>query len=86
MYNSIYPVKIHYRKPQQNQIVKPKDGEQPSSSSYSRETAHEQTTDTFTKVHSDGRTTFPNGTNSSIDYNKNKVNISQIVTDFRNTN
>ncbi len=84
MYNSIYPVKINYRKPQQNLIVKPKEEEQSSSSSYSKE-AQEQDTDTFRKVQTTGRTTFPNGTNSSINYNQNKVNISQIVTDFRNT-
>ena len=84
MYNSIYPVKINYRKPQQNLIVKSKEEEQSSSSSYSKETQN-QDTDTFKKVQTTGRTTFPNGATSSIDYNKNKVNISQIVTDFKNT-
>ena len=86
MYNSIYPVKIHYRKPQQNQIIRPKD-EDPSSSSssYSHETANDRNTDSFTSIGTNGRTTYPNGINSSIDYNKNRVNISQIVSDFRNT-
>ena len=84
MYNSIYPVKINYRKPQQNLIVKQKEEEQSSSSSYSKE-PQQQDVDTFRKVQTTGRTTFPNGTNSSINYNQNKVNISQIVTDFKNT-
>lgn len=85
MYNSIYPVKINYRKPQNFQKVKPKEEEQSSSSSYSREANQQQNIDTFKKAQTTGRTTFPNGTSSSIDYNKNKVNISQIITDFKNT-
>ena len=73
MYNSIYPVNINYT--HHNKYRNNSDSSQPAK----------------TQINPDGQeqnnnqNTFPNGTKVAIDYTKGQINISQVLTDFRNT-
>ncbi|MBQ7287119.1 MAG: hypothetical protein IJW73_05095 [Candidatus Gastranaerophilales bacterium] len=71
MYNSIYPININYSK--HNQYRKPAENNaQPQQSAVNSDAQKNQNT-------------FPNGTKVAIDYSKGKINISQVLTDFRST-
>ena len=89
MYNSIYPVQIKpYVPPQNRQVVGRKEDEQESSSGSNLQKesrALEQSEQRKTQQKSNLRQQFPNGQQSAIDYSKSQVNISQIITDFKNT-
>ena len=97
MYNSIYPIQIKpYVPPQTKGKVQNKEEEQESSQSSSnldkdryersRDTENYSATDSNAKkAPAYGRQQFPNGQQSTIDYSKSKVNIAQILTDFKNT-
>lgn len=94
MYNSIYPVQIKpYVPPQTKKQVGSKDEEQESSQSsdLNREGhSNPNATSPYSSVNPDGKSAyarqeFPNGKKSTIDYSKSKVNIAQILTDFKNT-
>ena len=74
LYNSINPINITYRKPNQSLL---------SASAYAAQTNQ-------TPIDADAQSKkenqqFPNGTKVAIDYTKNTINISQIVTDFKST-
>ena len=75
MYNSIHPINITYRNPRQSSSLSNPDAQN-----------YEQTPVSYENG-SNGRSNreFPNGTKVAIDYTKNTVNISQIVTDFKST-
>lgn len=89
MYNTIYPLNIKpYIPPQPRPkgAVKNKEEDEPSSSSsaQNRELAGNNSTDP--NGHSKySYQEFPNGQKTTIDYSKSKVNIAQILTDFKNT-
>ena len=94
LYNSIYPVQIKpYVPPQTKKPVNGKDEDEESSQSsdLNRENrSKSNTTSPYGSVNPDGKSAytrheFPNGTKSAIDYSKSKVNIAQILTDFKNT-
>ena len=94
MYNSIYPVQIKpYVPPQTKKPVGSKDEDEQSSQSsdLNRENrSKSNTTSPYGSVNPDGKSAytrheFPNGKKSAIDYSKSKVNIAQILTDFKNT-
>ena len=74
-YNSINPVNIHYRKYPDNEgskIAVDKDGR----SSFQK---------SLTTDEDGAQRRFPNGNKVAIDYTKNRVNISQVLQDFRST-
>ena len=75
MYNSIHPINITYRNPRQSSSLSNPDAQN-----------YEQTPVSYENG-SNGKSNreFPNGTKVAIDYTKNTVNISQIVTDFKST-
>ena len=74
MYNSIHPINITYRNPRQASALSGSDGQN-----------QEQTPVSYEQGSRGNNREFPNGTKVTIDYTKNTVNISQIVTDFRST-
>ncbi len=76
-YNLLNPVNITYRNPKQNPAYVDSDGE----SSNAQKQAQKPVTLDENK---DGRR-FPNGNKVQIDYTKNKVNISQVIEDFKST-
>lgn len=70
-YNLINPVNIHYRKyPNQNEGINPDEKKK-------------QQITPDNKEQNQGR--FPNGNKVAIDYSNNKINISQILQDFKST-
>ena len=74
MYNSINPINITYRNPRQgygSQASEAQNQEQPAVS--------------YEQGSRGGERQFPNGAKVAIDYTKNTINISQIVTDFKST-
>ena len=75
MYNSIHPINITYRNPRQSSSLSNPDMQNQEQTPISYENGSNG---------GDGRQ-FPNGTRVAIDYTKNTVNISQIVTDFKST-
>ena len=85
MYNSIYPVNIKPYVPPQNKKQVGASGEEPSNNA----ALHRENRDVYqsSKENKDTykRQEYPNGQKSQIDYSKNKVNIAQIITDFRAT-
>lgn len=92
MYNSIYPIQIKpYVPPQTKKQVGTKEEEQESSqSSDLNQSKRSGSTDAYTSTDPNGKSKFqrhefPNGQKSTIDYSKSKVNIAQILTDFKNT-
>lgn len=74
MYNSIHPINITYRNQRQSNPL-----------SGSDEQNKEQAPVSYQNGSSGNNREFPNGTKVAIDYTKNTVNISQIVTDFKST-
>ena len=74
MYNSIHPINITYRNPRQASALSGSDGQN-----------QEQTPVSYEQGSRGNNREFPNGTKVAIDYTKNTVNISQIVTDFKST-
>ena len=91
MYNSIYPVQIKPYVPPQNQ--KQVDGKEENESSQSSDMYKSRRsggTDPYGATDPNGRSSYPrheypNGQKSTIDYSKSKVNIAQIITDFKST-
>ena len=74
MYNLITPINITYRNPRQgygSQTSEAQNQEQPAVS--------------YEQGSRGGERQFPNGAKVAIDYTKNTINISQIVTDFKST-
>lgn len=92
MYNSIYPLNIKPYVPPQPRAkgaVKEKEDEESSASSYNLN-RDSQRTEQNNSTDPNGRSKysyqeFPNGQRTTIDYSKSKVNIAQILTDFKNT-
>ena len=74
MYNSIHPINITYRNQRQSSPL-----------SGSDEQNKEQAPVSYQNGSSGNNREFPNGTKVAIDYTKNTVNISQIVTDLNST-
>ncbi len=75
MYNSIHPINITYRNPRQSSSLSNPDAQN-----------YEQTPVSYENgSNGNDNRQFPNGTKVAIDYTKNTVNISQIVTDFKST-
>lgn len=74
MYNSINPVNISYKRPNQSLL---------SAQAYAAQ--QEKTPVNPDDKGQKQQQHFPNGTKVAIDYSKNSVNISQIVTDFKST-
>ncbi len=82
-----------YVPPQTKKHVNGNDGDNESSQSsdLNRESrSKSNTTSPYNPVNPDGKSSytrheFPDGTKSAIDYSKSKVNIAQILTDFKNT-
>ncbi len=94
MYNSIYPVQIKPYVPPQNKKVGNKEEEQESSQSSDlnkgRRASGSESAGSYGATDPNGkskfeRQEFPNGQKTTIDYSKSKVNIAQILTDFKNT-
>ncbi len=94
MYNSIYPVQIKpYVPPQTSKgAVKNSEEEQESQKSAndphrerSNRTEANSSTDPNGRRNAYSHNQFPNGQKTTIDYSKSKVNIAQILTDFKNT-
>ncbi len=75
MYNSIHPINITYRNPRQSSSLSNPDAQNQEQTPVSYENGS----------NSNNNREFPNGTKVAIDYTKNTVNISQIVTDFKST-
>lgn len=92
MYNSIYPLNIKPYVPPQPRAkgaIKEKEDEESSTSSYNLN-RESQRTEQNNSTDPNGRSKysyqeFPNGQRTTIDYSKSKVNIAQILTDFKNT-
>ncbi|MDD3238362.1 MAG: hypothetical protein PHV37_09740 [Candidatus Gastranaerophilales bacterium] len=80
--NTIYPGYINYTGIN-NRIVKKKEDEEKSNSSSQAATKEAQRE--AVKGDSFSRSQFPTGAQGAIDYSNPKVNISQIITDFKNT-
>lgn len=79
-YNLINPVNINYRKPQQNTSFTGAAGEDSS----------ENVSEGLNKPvvldeNRGGERHFPNGSKVQVDYNSNKINIAQVVEDFKST-
>lgn len=79
-YNLINPVNINYRKPQQNTSFTGAAGEDSS----------ENVSEGLNKPvvldeNRGGERHFPNGNKVQVDYNSNKINIAQVVEDFKST-
>ena len=75
LYNYIHPINITYRNPRQSSSLSNPDTQNQEHTPVSYENGSNA---------QDNRQ-FPNGTKVAIDYTKNTVNISQIVTDFKST-
>lgn len=86
MYNSIYPVQIKPYVPPKKQQQVGANGDEPSKGAQAQkeERALTQSENQNNKKPQD-RQEYPNGQKSQIDYSKCKVNIAQIITDFKNT-
>lgn len=91
MYNSIYPVQIKpYVPPQTKKQVGSKEEEESSQSSDLNQSRRYGAANPYGSTDPNGRSSYPrheypNGQKSTIDYSKSKVNIAQILTDFKNT-
>ena len=75
MYNSINPINITYRNPRQNYASQTSDAQN----------QEQQAPVSYEQGSSGNSRQFPNGAKVAIDYTKNTINISQIVTDFKST-
>lgn len=77
-YNLINPINITYRNPKQNPYTnKNEENEQGTDSAAQKPVS-------FDENKGNGRQ-FPNGNKVQVDYTKNKVNIAQVVEDFKST-
>jgi len=95
LYNSIHPINIVYRKPQPAQLQGQGQNQGRGVEILIDERAQNkqsQQTQSALEPHQRGRGAnqqegreFPNGAKVAIDYSKNKINISQVLTDFRST-
>ena len=91
MYNSIYPVQIKpYVPPQTKKQVDGNEEDESSRSSDYYYKSRRSGTDPYGATDPNGRSAYPrheypNGQKSTIDYSKSKVNIAQIITDFKST-
>lgn len=82
MYNSIYPnINYHKYNLQQNARLPYPAKQNQQVTNYQQPQSRPQQSAT----EKDGKQTFPNGTKTSIDYTKGQINISQVITDFKNT-
>ena len=74
-YNLINPINITYRNPKQDPSYKKEDGKEGGQGNL------------LAPVNPDekGQRQFPNGNKVQIDYTKNKVNIAQVIEDFKST-
>ena len=91
MYNSIHPINIVYRKQQGAQPQQQGRGVEIVIDERAQKKQPQQTPDTLEtsqrprgNSQQDGRE-FPNGAKVAIDYSKSKINISQVLTDFKST-
>ncbi len=91
MYNSIHPINIVYRKQQGAQSQGKGRGVEITIDERAQNKQLQQTPDSFESPsrgrganQQEGRE-FPNGAKVAIDYSKSKINISQVLTDFRST-
>ncbi len=75
-YNLINPINITYRNPKQNPYTENKEDAGKESSAQKPVSLDEGR---------GGQRHFPNGNKVQVDYTKNKVNISQVVEDFKST-
>ena len=75
MYNSINPINITYRNPRQGYASQTSDAQN----------QEQQSPVSYEQGSSGNSRQFPNGAKVAIDYTKNRINISQIVTDFKST-
>ena len=89
MYNSIYPIQIKpYVPPQPKPKGALQNKEEEENPSYSSAQNRELSGNNSTDPNGHSRYSyqeFPNGQKTTIDYSKSKVNIAQILTDFKNT-
>lgn len=93
MYNSIYPIQIKPYVPPQTKKAVQNNEDDNESSNPSRDLQKDRSsrTDANTATDPNGKRSayshqeFPNGQKTTIDYSKSKVNIAQILTDFKNT-
>ncbi len=84
MYNSIYPAYVKsYLGVNNRQIAKKHDDEKNSGSSENAENSNSNETRTLSSQ--PGGAFFPNGERVAIDYTKRQINISQVLSDFKNT-
>ena len=82
MYNTINPAYIKpYVAANNRQTVNQKQDDEQSQSSSNAKNNQEN----YSEPKNYTRNQFPNGEHVSIDYSKSKVNIAQIITDFKNT-
>lgn len=82
MYNSIYPtyVNSYYGINNRKQITRKQDEEKNSQSSQNAENELQQE-----RKQSKDNSYFPNGEKVAIDYTRRKINIDQVLKDFKNT-
>ncbi len=86
MYNSIYPNYVQsYIGINNRQISRKKDEEKNSQSSQSAEENVQDSNKNMQRSIPSKRGVFPNGEQTAIDYTKRKININQVLTDFKNT-
>lgn len=87
MYNSIYPVKINPYVPPNKKKQVGASGDEPSQGAQAQkeQRALQQSDNNQSSRKTFDRQEYPNGQKSQIDYSKCKVNIAQIITDFKNT-
>lgn len=86
MYNSIYPTYVKsYLGVNNRQITKKQDDEKSSQSSQNAETSLEQKNHNSQSRANNVSNVFPNGEKVAIDYTKRQINITQVLSDFKNT-
>lgn len=76
-YNLINPINITYRNARQNPALKPAGDEE--------EAKKNQTQTPLSLDENRGERRFPNGSKVQVDYTQNKINIAQILEDFKST-
>lgn len=86
MYNSIYPNYVQsYIGINNRQINKKKDEERNSQSSKTAEESNQEGRKNLEENNIQSRAVFPNGERTAIDYTRRKINITQVLSDFKNT-
>ncbi len=85
MYNSIYPAYVkYYPGINNNQITKKQNEEKNSQSSQTAENDLQEKRKNKQEI-STSQNYFPNGEKVAIDYTRRKINIDQVLSDFKNT-